>query len=373
MAKTFRLHVLGIPHTQTNKQFTGCAFTQKVLKFIKMMAARGHQIYHYGHELSEIPDQPNVEHITVITDREHRQAYGDEYVDQQRWRELGFAHYYDIQDTAHSHFHATAIKEIKKRKEPNDFLLCFWGWGVKPIADALPDLIAIEPGIGYGGAWARWRIYESHAIRNAMAGIDGVRHCNQDWYHVVIPNYFDLDDFTYSKRKDDFILYLGRIGWNKGVDIAIEAAQSAGVRLLVAGQGTLKDMGYRETPYNVVEVGYADTELRRGLMARASALIIGSRYAEPFGGVQVEAWLSGTPVISPDWAAFAEFNQQGITGFRCRTHRDFVAAIKNRRKLNPELCRAHGETFSLERIAPEYERYFDDVLNVYVDNGWYTE
>ena len=372
MAKTFRIHVLGVPHTQTNTQFTGCAFTQKVVKFVDMMASRGHQIYHYGHELSRIPEQPNVEHITVITDREHRRAYGDEYVDQQRWRDLGFAHYYDIQDHAHCHFHATAIKEIHKRKEPNDLLLCFWGWGVKPIADALPDLIAIEPGIGYGGAWARWRVYESHSIRNAMTGIDGVRYCDQDWYHVVIPNYFDPQDFAYNTDKDDYVLYLGRIGWNKGVDIAIQATRAAGKRLIIAGQGSITDLGYTSTPEHVTCVGYADQEMRKMLMSKAQSLFIASRYLEPFGGVQVEAWLSGTPVISPDWGAFAEFNHDGVTGYRCRTHRDFVRAIESADEIKPYNCKKHAQQFTYGHIAPQYERYFEDVDNVYTRDGWYT-
>jgi len=372
MANTHRIHVLGIPHTQTNPVFTGCAFTQKVLKFLDMMAPRGHHIYHYGHELSQTPDQPNVEHVTVITDREHRQAYGDEYVDQQRWRDLGFAHYYDIQDTAHSHFHATAIKEIERRKQPGDLLLCFWGWGVKPISDAHPDLIAIEPGIGYGGAWARWRVYESHAIRNAMVGIDGVNQCTQDWYHVVIPNYFNPDDFAYNTVKDDYVLYLGRIGWNKGVDIAIDATQAAGKRLIIAGQGSLRDLGYTTTPQHVTCVGYANQDLRKYLMSRAQSLFIASRYLEPFGGVQVEAWLSGTPVISPDWGAFAEFNRDGVTGYRCRTRRDFVDALHNTRQLNARQCREHAQQFTYQHIAPQYERYFDDVQNVYTSQGWNT-
>lgn len=367
----FRLHVLGIPHTATHTDFAGCAFTQKVLKFITMMASRGHTIYHYGHERSQIPHQPNVEHITVITDRDHRQAYGDSYVDDQSWRQLGFAHYYNVDDHAHQVFRANSIKAIAARKQPRDFVLCFWGWGVKAVADAHPDLIAVEPGIGYGGAWARWRVYESHAVRMGLAGPDAINQCTQDWYHVVIPNYFDLRDFDYNTVKDDYVLYLGRIYSGKGVDIAIEATERAGRRLIVAGQGSLREMGYATTPAHVTEVGYADPGMRRLLMSRARALFIGSRYGEPFAGVQVEAWLSGTPVISPDWAAFAELNRDGITGFRCRTFQDFVRAIQNTGQIRPQDCRAHGLQFSLDAVAPQYERYFQDVMNVYTGSGWY--
>jgi glycosyltransferase involved in cell wall biosynthesis len=100
-------------------------------------------------------------------------------------------------------------------------------------------------------------------------------------------------------------------------------------------------------------------------------LFIGSKYNEPFGGVQVEAFLSGTPVISPDWGAFAEYNRHNITGFRCRNMREFVTACDSAQYLLPIQCRKHGEQFSLEAIGPEYERYFQSVMDVYTGAGWY--
>ena len=107
-------------------------------------------------------------------------------------------------------------------------------------------------------------------------------------------------------------------------------------------------------------------------MSRAQALFIASKYGEPFGGVQVEAWLSGTPVISPDYAAFAEMNRHNITGFRCRTFKDYVEAVENVQYLLPIQSRKHGERYLLENIAPEFERYFQDVTNIYTGKGWYT-
>ena len=368
-----RFHILGVPHTRTHPAWSGCAFTQKVLKFLKMMSGRGHQLIHYGHEHSQIHAAPDIEHVTVITSADHRIAYGDDYVDRETWRERGFAAYYKTDDHAHRVYHANAIKEIARRKQPHDFVLHFWGWGTKPVGDAHADLINCEPGIGNGSGWTRWRIYESHAVRNAMGGATGINMCQQDWYHRVIPNYFDVEDFDYKIHKSDYCLYLGRVGWMKGVDIAIEATREAGQQLIVAGQGTLREMGYGTVPDHVVEYGYADPAARRQLMADASSLFIASRYGEPFGGVQVEAWLSGTPVISPDWAAFAELNEHGVTGYRCWTFADFVDAVVDCQEgiIQAQDCRQHGMRFTFERVAPMYEKYFQDVLNVYTGSGWY--
>jgi glycosyltransferase involved in cell wall biosynthesis len=159
------------------------------------------------------------------------------------------------------------------------------------------------------------------------------------------------------------------------VDVAIEATRKANKRLIVAGQGTLSEMGYDMTHpdmKHVEEVGYADPLTRKALMSNAQALFIASKYGEPFAGVQVEAWLSGTPVITPDYAAFAELNIDKVTGIRCRTFADYVNACIDTVKIDPMDCRNHGLQFSLESIAPQYERYFQDILNVYTKQGWYT-
>jgi len=365
-----RLIVLGVPHTITDPEWSGCAFTGKVLKFLKMMNHRGHDIIHIGHADSQIP--AGIQHYSVTNNETLCSAYGEEYVYEQTWKRTGFGGVFDINDHAYQVFTANTIELLQKIEQPNDMLLCFFGWGHKAIADAMSDMIVIEPGIGYPSAFARWRIYESHAIMNAMYGPKSIGTCDMDWYHRVIPNYFDPEDFTYSEDKDDYILYLGRVYNGKGLDTIIQATEAAGRKLVIAGPGRLEDMGYAASPQHVTEMGYADPRMRRQLLSRASAVAVASGYLEPFAGIQVEAWLSGTPMITPDWAAFAELNQHGVTGYRCNTFRDFVEAFRTTEELFPEYCRRHAEQFTLERVAPRYERYFSDVLEVYTGRGWYA-
>jgi glycosyltransferase involved in cell wall biosynthesis len=330
-----------------------------------MMKARGHTIIHYGNEMSEVPCD---EHVTVVTKEDLEIAYGS-----YDWKKNFFKHSTD--DHAHKTFNKNASREVAARKKPGDFLLCFWGWGHKPTADANSDMLVVEPGIGYtgdGGWQARWRVFESYAIYHQTAGR---LNKGPDWYHVVIPNYFDPEEFEFSAEKDDYVLCLGRIITSKGTHVAIQAAQAAGKRILIAGQGSLADVGYPDPlPSGIEYVGYADVEKRKKLMSKAQSFIIPSNYYEPFGGVMVEAMMSGTPVITVDWGAATEIVPHGITGYRCRTFEQFVWAIKNTEKIDPHTCRAWAmNNFSLDKVSKMYEEYFQSVANVSNGKGWYEK
>lgn len=352
-----RFHVLGLAHTITTREYSACAFTQKVLKLCAMLHRRGHEVIHYGNESSEVECS---EAVSVVSARELAEAYPG-----WDWRTQGFPDY-DLEDPVYAAFNERATREIARRKRAGDFLLCMFGYGHRAVADAHPDLLVVEPGIGYGGGFfAPYKVFESYALLHAYLGIEKVAHCSNDkWYDVVIPNYFDPGDFTFSEEKDDYLLHIGRLGEGKGTHIAAEVAARAGRRLVVAGPG--------DPPPGCEYVGVVGPARRAELMSRAAAVICPSTYVEPFCGVQVEAMLSGTPVISTDWGAFAEINVEGVTGFRCRTLRQFLEAVDRLWDLSPAEIRAHGMRYSMESIYPMYERYFDDVRAVLDGAGWYA-
>jgi len=70
----YRVHLLGLAHTKTSKEFSHCAYTMKVLKMGKMLTDLGHTVFHYGAEGSDLQC---TEHITCVTDAEQAYTYED--------------------------------------------------------------------------------------------------------------------------------------------------------------------------------------------------------------------------------------------------------------------------------------------------------
>ena len=366
----YRFHILGVPHTISIREYSSCAFTQKIVKLCKILKSRGHTVIHYGHEDSRVDCD---EHVTVTKRYDLSKSYGDH-----DWRKKGFPSY-RLDDHVYKTFYRKTIAALETRKQPGDFLLCPFGSNHKPVADAHPDMIICEPGIGYAnGGFAKFRVFESYSILHAYLGQACIQAMsNEMWYDAVIPNYFELEDFEFSAEKDDYFLFVGRLNPGKGIHIALQIVEEVGGRLIIAGAGGFTGNETR-TDRPVSEyaelVGVVGPEERKRLMTRAKATLAPSTFLEPFCGVQIESMLSGTPVISCDWGAFAEYNIHGVTGFRCRTFEHFTWAARNIHTIDPYACRAWSErNFSLDRVADMYDEYFFSVHNVFSGKGWYQE
>lgn len=360
----YRFHVLGIPHTATNHDYLCCAFTQKVLKFCKMMKERGHYIIHYGHENSDVLCD---EHVTLTTNGDLIKSYGSlDYFKKEFFKFNNSDHCYNV-------FNENGKIEILKRIQTKDFVLPFFGVSVDPIikeAEKTGKVIIVEPGIGYNNPVYNFRIYESWAVAHHTMGLQNVKQ--PSYYQCVIPNYFDTKDFEFCHKKEDYFLYLGRICSIKGVDIAIQVTKHIGAKLIIAGQGDIcKEFGYSEVPDHVEYVGYADIEKRKQLMKNAKGLFLMSKYVEPFGGVTIEAMLSGTPVIVSDWGCFTETVPHGLVGYRCRTFEQTCWAAKNITNIDPLMCRKWAENnYSFSKVGFMYEEFFYQLYNLW-KKGWY--
>lgn len=356
----------------------GCAFTQKIVKLSKMLLSLGHDVILYGAEGS---DAPCSEFVQTHTLKEIRQEWGEgdnRFEIGYDWKSQGFKHDFnkDRTETTNRYYRA-CIDEINKNKKADDFLLVMQGIYQKPISDAVQLWLTCEPGIGYRGSFCRFRAFESAYLQNFTYGSENPgQSINGHYYDRVIPNYFDVKDFPFRAEKERFFLYIGRLITRKGVMTAVKATRAIRASLVLAGQQS-SEINVDKLPSHCRFVGYVEPDQRADLMGRAKAIFVPTLYLEAFGGVNVEAQLCGTPVITTNFGVFPETVVNGVTGFRCDTLQDFINAAKSVDGLDPHIIRKHAERYLMDNVKWEFQKWFDDLYQLYLSaldsniKGWH--
>jgi len=354
-----RFHLLGVAHLPTNKtDALCCAYSQKVLKMAQMLKMDpDNEVIFYGGEGSTVECDEFVQVVSAGAYKSSSRRRPDAMF---QW---------NTGDATYQEFNAGAAEGINARKQDGDILLCSWGTAHQGIANATGLKLVVEMGIGYPAVFAPFKVFESYAWMHHVYALNKIGQ--GVFFDAVIPNYFDPKDFRYEAKKEDYILYLGRVIPNKGVRVVIETAEALGMPLKVAGQlGVGADYVDLNSP--VVEyVGEVGVEARRELLAKAKVMMAPTFYIEPFGGVVIEAYLSGTPVVTTDFGVFPETVLHGKTGFRCKTAEQFRWAVRNIDQISPVDCYNWAIwNYSMERVAKMYEEYFRQVRTI-LAKGYY--
>lgn len=352
------------PHSETTHRFDVDAFAAKCRRLGTMLTSQGYKVILYGGPENE---SDVFEHVPLVTREEQLNWFGnfDPMVD--------IFNTFDVDHPAWVAFNARAILEIQKRVEPQDILGLSMGLAHKPIADAFPALLAVETGIGYPGVFAPYRVFESYAWAHYLAKPDDVR-----LFDTVIPNSYDDEEFPLGSGQGGYHLFMGRFIKRKGIEIAVEATKRLGVELIMAGPGVLEsdDNTYRGVDLTVSgdhirHIGSVTGPAKAKLMGDAEVVWMPTTYLEPFGSVATESMTTGTPVIATDWGAFTETIAHGLSGYRCRTLRQFVEAGEAAKTLDRAAVREYARSkYSTAVVAPQYDRYFKQLSTLYGE-GWY--
>lgn len=127
----------------------------------------------------------------------------------------------------------------------------------------------------------------------------------------------------YAYPGEKIIFYVGRLVYEKGVHVLIEAMPRIlqsypNCKLIIAGAGGMKDDLQRRAAYlghKVLFVGFVDDNTRNFLLKVADVCVFPSLY-EPFGIVALEAMNTGAPVVVSDVGGLAEIVDHGKDGYK---------------------------------------------------------
>ncbi|MFC0550078.1 glycosyltransferase family 4 protein [Planotetraspora thailandica] len=185
-----------------------------------------------------------------------------------------------------------------------------------------------------------------------------------------VHNAVDTNSFPFRARKDDWVLWMGRLNPDKGAHLAIEVARAAGRRILLAGKRTEPaELAYFDDHVapllgpNAEYLGEASAELKHELLSRARCLVFPLQWDEPFGMIMIEAMACGTPVVALGRGSVPEIVTDGVTGFVRTSVDELPAAVEDAGRLDPVAIRACAvRDFDLTVMAEGYERIYRNVV-----------
>ena len=169
-----------------------------------------------------------------------------------------------------------------------------------------------------------------------------------------------------AERNGAFV-FVGRLNEEKGPDLAAKAARAAGVPRVVIGDGPLLDAMRRDYP-EVRFAGRQPAEVVARMVREARALVMPSRYPEPYGLVAGEALWSGLPVILTDQALLAADIVAREAGLAFDPHSGTALADAMRRMARDDVLTERMSRNAHERmsdIGHRAETWIDAMLDAY--------
>lgn len=353
------LHIIGLPHTIVNDDYSPCAFTGKIRRFSDMVCPLGWKTIEYSNEGS----QSNASvHVTILTKKELKCLSKRTSTDENYYTDLD-------NPTLIALFKKRLLDILPKLVTPKDIICHVFGPN-SDVAAATPTCYQLESGIGYiqfdhpmpyriyeSSAWMHWHLGRRHKTNGAN-------------YEFVIPNYYNLNDWEVVLTPQSYILFFGRITSSKGTEVLKEiASRLPDISFILCGQ---TDSSGIISGDNIKILPPIYGKERSTMLGNAAALIAPTMFIEPFCGSAVEAQLCGTPVISSNYGAFHETIENGKTGYRCNTLADFIQSIKSINQLDRKYIAQRARSlYCLETVGKQYDIVLNNIADL-ANNGWYS-
>jgi glycosyltransferase involved in cell wall biosynthesis len=130
----------------------------------------------------------------------------------------------------------------------------------------------------------------------------------------VKPNFIEDPGIPSTGGDRSGVLFVGRLSYEKGADILIDAARQFGFPVRIAGNGPQFAALRQSAPPAVTFLGAIGKDAVIAEMRRAAAVVVPSVWYEGFPMVVIESFASATPVVASNLGALAEIVEDGKTG-----------------------------------------------------------
>ncbi|WP_163269545.1 glycosyltransferase [Chelativorans alearense] len=166
--------------------------------------------------------------------------------------------------------------------------------------------------------------------------------------------------------KNERILFLGRMTWEKGVRTLAEALKITETSATLIGRGPLLPEIRQALPHCWVAGWLADDEVAR-IAAETRYLIMPSRMPEPYGLVTAEALMSGLPVIVSSNALIAQEVAENNAGLVFESGNAQSLAEKIALMQSDDLVKrlSLGAFAYGRKIAPTWEEWSRKIIDIY--------
>lgn len=216
------------------------------------------------------------------------------------------------------------------------------------------------------------RLFQTLANPNVISISKSQISDSDDFNHLgTVYHGLNYSGYPFSENSDGYLLYVGRLSYEKGVHLAIEAAQYLDTPLILAAKLDSIDMEYfkhyiepRLSDERIVWIGEVDDQKRNQLMSRALCFLHPVVWEEPFGLTLIEALGCGCPVIAMRRGSIPEVIKDGKTGYVVSNVNELIRAITKIKNISRVYCREYAvKNFSAAKMAKNYVKYYLQVLS----------
>ena len=311
-----------------------------------------------GHDVTLFASGDSETNAKLVSITEHSMRAGEQ-IPQSRWAAydiktlLKVEEMMDDFDIIHNHMSWQSLPFLHQFKKP------VITTNHNPIRDYCKDIYFAYRNLPYV------------AISNAYKELN---HPDKINYIGTVYNGINLEDYHYYKDSDrSYLLFLGRISYDKGTKESIEIAKALNLPLKIAGKVDQRDQSYYEKEIEpelnnpLIEfVGEVDLLKKNELFKEALAVTYPINFDEPFGLVMAEALACGVPVLALARGSVNEVLSDKETAIVCSSVKEIIDRYPESKTFDRSACRNRVKNlFSKERMIENYLEVYKLAINEY--------